>query len=408
MRTFLKIAWRNITRNRKRSLITISAVGFGLGALIFIWSFVEGAHFQMIDNYTSLSIGHIQIHARGFHEHQKLETYIEDPAPLLERIRAIEGVRYSAPRIRAQGLISSSESSSGALILGVDPDKETRISSLHKSLGEGNFLSAEENDTIVIGKDLAAGLKVSLDDKIVIMSQALDGSIAASAYYISGLIDSGVEEIDRGLVLITHRAAENLFVMQDKTSEIALKLQRGDRAQEMADLIRSRLDTDTLEILPWQTVSPIMKQWIDFDNTFIWVIVFIVMIVVAIGILNTVLMGVLERTREFGILLALGTKRGQIVTMVAWESVFLGCIGSLMGAILGISLTALFHVQGIDLGIFTSALSSFYMDPVIYPRLNTMYTTVSTALVLITSICVSIYPAWLASRLKPIEAIRSL
>ncbi len=406
--TFIKIAWRNIIRSKKRSLITISAVGFGLGALIFIWSFVEGSHFQMIDNYTSLLTGHVQVHASGFHKRQKLETNINDYPKLLNDLRQMPEVISAAPRIRAVGLISSAESSAGAAIYGVSVRDELTVGKLNERIKPGRFPEPGNNKEIVIGKTIAENLNLEVGNKAVIMSQATDGSIASGAFVITGLIDTGAEEIDNGLVMITHAAAEELFVMQGRTSEIALKVRQADKAQRAAEQIREGLNRPDLEVLSWQAVSPMLEQWIEFDNAFIWIIVIIVMIIVAIGILNTVLMGVMERTREFGILLALGTKQEQILIMVAWESVFLGLIGSIAGLLLGTSLSVYFAGQGIDLSVFTSALNSFYMEPIIYPRLDPAQVIVSVTLVLLTSVIVSLYPAWHAANLKPMDAIRSM
>ena len=408
MSTFIKIAVRNILRNTKRSLITISAVGFGLGALIFIWSFVEGAHRQMIENYTSYLTGHILIHKNGYHEKNNLETYIGSPGTLLTALKQDPRIAAISPRVRADGLLSSAESSAGVLIYGIDPQEEKNVSRLSQLVKAGTFLHPDSDKQIVLGAALAKNLNVGLDDKVVIMSQALDGSIAAGAFHILGLLDTGVEEIDKGVVLLTLPATQNLFVMDNKISEIAVRLKTASQAEAVARDLAQALPFKDLEVLPWQDVSPMMQQWIEFDNAFIWIIVIVVMIVVAIGILNTVLMGVLERTREFGILLALGTNHRQIVAMVAWESLFLGLIGSLAGLLLGSSLSLYFSKTGIDLSIFTSALNSFYMDAFIYPILNPGYVAVSVTLVLSTSILVSLYPAWHAAHLKPVEAIRSL
>lgn len=406
--TFLKIAWRNIIRNKKRSLITISAVGFGLGALIFIWSFVEGAHFQMIDNYTSLLSGHVQIHADGFHQRQKLETNIDNYLTLLNEVRQRPEVVAAAPRIRAVGLVSSAESSTGAAIYGVNVNAEKQVGKLSERIKPGRFLDPGEPKEIVVGKIIAENLNLQVGNKVVIMSQATDGSIASGAYVICGLIDTGATEIDSGLVMISHAAAEDLFVMQGHTSEIALKTRHAGKSVRTAKNIAAALARRDLEVLSWQQISPMLEQWIEFDNAFIWIIVIVVMIIVAIGILNTVLMGVLERTREFGILLALGTRQEQILVMVAWESVFLGVIGSVCGLLLGTGLAVYFGANGIDLSVFTTALNTFYMDAVIYPRLDLSQVTVSVVLVLITSVVVSLYPAWHAANLKPMEAIRSI
>lgn len=408
MKTFMKIAWRNITRNRRRSFITIGAVGFGLGALIFILAFVYGAHGQMVENYTSLMTGHIQIHRQGFHQQKKLELNIAQPDALLNRLKEISSVQAAALRIKAVGLISSAESSAGVMVLGVFPEEEKNVNTIHKRLRTGTFLDKDNPDDIILGAGLAKNLNVTVGDKVVIMSQALDGSIAAGAYHIKGIFDTGTDEVDQGLALINHAAAQELFVMPEATSEIVLRLHPSLDAQIVAGQIQKNLSQPDLEVLSWQKIAPSFQQWIEFDNAFIWIIVGVVMIVVAIGILNTVLMGVLERTREFGILLALGTKPKEIVAIVGWESFFLGTIGSVMGTALGVGLTGFFSKAGINLTIFTKALNSFYIDAVVYPQLNVPDMTISLILVLTTSLVVSIYPAWHAAHLKPMEAIRSL
>ena len=408
MNTFAKIALRNILRNKRRSLITISAVGIGLGALIFIWSFVEGAHRQMITNYTSYITSPVQVQPAGYQTNPKLERALDNSAALDARIRQNPTVRATSPRIRAEGLIASSEASVGTVILGVHPSREILVSTLNKRIAKGTFLQDGDDQQIIIGKDMATNLNVGLEDKVVFMSQAADGSIASGAYYVKGIVDSGVTEIDKGLAIITFTAADELFVMDGRPSQIAVQLHAVEESTQTAAGLRTALNDPELEVLAWNTVSPILQQWLDYDNTFIWIIVVIVMIVVAIGIMNTVLMGVLERTREFGILLALGTKEGQIIAMVGWESVFLGLIGTAAGLFLGLTSSLYFQETGVDLTIFTDALNAFYMEPVIRPCLNFQYTFLSGVMVLATSVIVSIYPAWTAAKLVPVKAIRSI
>ena len=407
MTTFIKIAWRNILRSKKRSLITISAVGFGLGALIFIWSFVEGSHKQMIENYTSYVTAQVQVQKKGYQATQKLENYLEHPQEIIRKVKTNPNVIAVSPRIRGEALMSSADSSVGVMVLGINPAAEKQVSVLHKRLKKGKYLSTDDTQ-IVLGAGLAKNLNVDLGDKVVLMGQALDGSIAGGAYHVAGLIETGAEEIDKGLVLITRKAAEDLFVMNGKVSQIAIKLNDVKNSDRTAAELTTLLHNPQLEILPWRKVSPILQQWLEYDATFVWIIVMIVMVVVAIGILNTVLMGVLERTREFGILQAIGTKGGQIILMVTWESIFLGSIGTVGGFLLGIGLTGFFGQKGIDLSLFTNALNAFYMESIIYPTINWQAVWISVGLVLVTSFVASFYPAWYASRLEPVEAIRSL
>ncbi|MCR4337260.1 MAG: ABC transporter permease, partial [Candidatus Omnitrophica bacterium] len=397
MMTILKIAWRNILRNRRRSLITLSAIGFGLGALIFLRSFVDGVHQQMIDNQTSLITGHIQIHQKGFYQQPQLERNIQNAEEIVRMIGQYNKVKAVSSRIKATALVSSSESSAGVALLGVDPEREKEVGSLPRRIKTGAFLQSPPAESpglqeIILGFKIAQNLNVSLDDKVVIMSQALDGSIASAAFMVRGLIDTGTDEIDQTIALITHQAAEELFVMSNRTSEVVVRLNSLDDVEFMTQRLRDDFFHQNLEVLPWQEVAPSFQQWIEFDNAFVWMIVIVVMIVVAIGILNTVLMGVLERTREFGILMAVGTQPREIIFMIGWEAILLGIVGSILGLMLGAALTSYFCYVGIDLTLFAKALNSFYVDSVVYPQMRLESLLISTFLVWITSLLASIYP----------------
>lgn len=406
MGVFLKIAWRNVTRNRYRSLITIASITIGFASLIFIRAFVDGAHYQMVDNYTGLVSGHIQIHRDGFHKKMGLQRSIRSPQSIIDAIGDISAIEAYAGRVKEYALISSAEHSSGVLLMGIDPDRERSITDLHRRVPEGTFPANDAQ--IVIGKDLADLLNVSIGDKIVVIAQAYDGSLASAAYRVSGLLDTGAEELDKGLALITLGASQELFVLGNMVSEIAIKTGSHENVGAVTDSLRDRLDTDTFEILPWQEISPILVQWIEFDVTFINVLLLIVLMVIATGILNTLLMGILERVREFGIMLALGTKRSQILLMIALESILLGAVGITCGLVIGTTLSYYFGVHGIDLSAFSTAMNDYYTGSVIFTRISLGYVIVYGVTMLLTSIIVSIYPAWRAASLKPVDAIRHI
>jgi ABC-type lipoprotein release transport system permease subunit len=408
MSTFTKIAWRNITRNQYRSSITIAAVAVGLASLIFLKAFVDGADHQMVENYTDLLIGHIQVHKAGFQKNMGLEKSIADPEALIASFKGTTGVSALAARVKDFCLISSPESSSGIVLFGIDPVAERKVSNLHKRLRSGKFLDKEDHDKIIIGKDLAEHLRVTTGDKVVLMSQGADGSLAASAYEVCGIVEAGAEEIDKNLALITLKAAQDLLVMNGKVSEIVVKAGSLETIDALAETLREKINTKKFEVLTWKEISPMTYQWLQFDQVFTSLILFIVLLVVAAGILNTVLMGVLERTREFGIMLALGTKPSQITSMVTAESFFLGLIGVAFGSGLGLSFVILFGVIGINLSAISSALNSFYIGSVIYPRMDVVSFVIYAAVVLLVSMIISIFPARKASRLSPIEAIRHI
>lgn len=361
----------------------------------------------MVENYTDLFSGHIQIHRAGFQKKISLDLSIL-PNPKIEEILLhAPSVLSHSRRIKDYALISSAEASSGILLIGVDPEKEKSVTRLHKRIRQGEFLSPLNNDSILIGKDLAETLNVTLGDKVVLMSQGSDGSLAAASYRVYGLLDTGAEEIDRSIALITLKAAQELLVLDDKFSEFAIRTKSIFAIDETAKSLKNQLALEDFEVLTWKEISPIIKQWLEFDRAFSNVILFIVLIVVAAGILNTMLMSVLERIKEFGIMLALGTKRSQIVLMVAIESFFLGIIGVAAGTAGGLALSKYFGSFGIDLSKFSQALESYYTGSVIYPRIFIGYVFLWSGIVLLVCVAASLYPAHKAANLKPVEAIRS-
>lgn len=408
MITFIKIAWRNIIRNRPRSAITISAVAIGLSSLIFLKGFVDGADRQMVENYTDLLIGSIQIHKIGFQKSMSLEKSMGNTEAIAAPLRKIPQVKAFALRVKEFALISSPESSAGILLLGIDPLAEKNVSSIHKRVRKGSFLKQDDDTKIIIGRQLSENLKVNIGDKIVVMGQASDGSVAAAAYEVSGLIETGAEEIDKNLAMITLKASQDLFVLNGKVSEIVVKADPMNRIDHLTELIKKRVDTKRFEVLNWKTISPMTYQWLQFDFVFTGLILLIVLIVVASGVLNTVLMGVLERTREFGIMLALGTKPDQIVFVVAVESFFLGFFGVLIGTMIGAGLIVFFGTYGIDLSMISSALNNYYVGSVVYPRLDLISIGAYAFVVLFLSVIVALIPARKASQLAPVEAIRHL
>lgn len=404
MTTFFKIAWRNILRNRYRSLITMCSIGIGFASLIFIRAFVDGADYQMVENYTGLVSGHIQIHQKGFQENMGLQRSIYEPDKISALLKNNPAVVNFSSRIKEYALISSAEHSSGVLLMGVDSQKEKEVSQLYKRIRRGRFLS--EDNQIVIGKDLAKLLGVGLQDKVVVIAQAFDGSLASAAYRVCGLLDVGAEEIDKGLALITLGAAQEFFVLDDKVSEFAIRLDSHAEVETTAGELKNNIDSEKYEVLTWKEISPMLVQWIEFDVAFTNFLLLIVLMVVAAGILNTLLMGILERTREFGIMLALGTKRRQIVLMIGLESVILGFIGIAIGYVFGTGLSIYFGLKGINLTAFSTALNEYYTGSIIYTRISPEYMAIYGLVVLMASILISIYPAWRAASLRPVDAIR--
>jgi len=360
----------------------------------------------MIENYTDLFSGHIQIHPKGFQKKMSLELSISNKDEIEPLLKNNPQILFYSERIKNYSLISSAENSSGILLMGIDPEKEKNITKLNKRIRRGKFLSKEKNDEIVIGKDLAEILNTDLGKKVVIMTQGADGSMTASAYRICGILDTGAEEIDKSLALINLSSTQELLVLDNKISEFVIRTNSVFAIDKITNELKNKVDSKKFEVLSWKEISPITQQWLEFDRAFSNVILLIVLIVVSAGILNTMLMAVLERIREFGIMLALGTRRKKVVFTVGLESFFLGLIGVSFGSILGLGLTNYFSEKGIDLSKFSQAFEAYYTGSIIYPRAFKGYVFLWSLIVLLVCVVTSIYPAYKAANLKPADALR--
>ena len=407
MNTFIQIAWRNILRNRVRSLITISAIGFGLGAMIFLRGYIDGAHVQMKENFTGLLMGHIQIHAQGFEKNVNISRNIRNPESIASVLKQVPSIKAFTKRVRCFCLYGTAENSVGGMIIGIDPESEIKVSSIHKSVIRGRFIAEGEDHAIVLGQSLLENLGIDLGDKVIMMAQAYDGTLGADAFRVVGIMRTGVEDIDRSLGIVSLEALRTTLVLGNRVTDFVIRVWDFDLIPLTYSKLSNALDTEKLEIMTWEQISPTLKQWMDFDDAFACVFLLIVLVVIVAGILNTILMSLLERTREFGVMMALGTKGSQLATIVGIESFLLGLIGMLAGTGFGVFVTSIFSRIGIPISTAVQeAMASFFVSDAIYPVLVTDHVLSSSLVVLIASVLISIYPAWKTSKLVPVEALR--
>lgn len=408
MRIFLIIAFRNITRNKTRSLITILSIGCGLGAIIFLRGYIDGAHQQMKDNFTGLLMGHMQIHANGFDKSANLNHSIENQEDIFAKLNEVKKVKSFTARVRSHCLFSTAENSVGGLAMGIEPTTENKVSTVASSISSGSFISSETKHGIVIGRSLATNLQVTVGDKIIMMAQAYDGSLGADAFVVTGIIDTGIEDIDRYLGIVNIAELQETLQLGSLITDIVIRCSKFSDIVDVDSELNKKLSSgQDLEILTWDEISPTLKQWIDFDDAFALIFLSIVLIVIIAGILNTILMSLLERTKEFGVMLALGTKGYQLAIITAIESFMLGLLGTSCGIFIGVSLTLIFGHFGIPIGSSVQeAMASFFMSDTIYPTLVTDHIASSTLSVLLASVIISLYPAWKTSRLTPIKALQ--
>ncbi len=404
----LHLAARNVLRNVRRTLITLFSITLSLAALIFIWGFIDGINEQMIDNSTRYLSGHLQIHQRGFHEDPALYRAMTEDEGLRERLRAMEGVAGLAPRVEGKALLSGADKSRPVFVVGVDPVLESRVTTIHQAILAGRYLKPGDGERILLGDKMAEILGIGLGDEVVLITQAMDGSLGAGRYEVVGIFDSGIDVLDGSYAFLPLPAARDLFALWGRSTAWVVRLEQRARAGTIARRMEAALGP-RYEVLDWPRLLPSMVQMVRFHEAVTYVVLFIVLVVVAIGVGNTLLMAVMERIREFGVMMALGTARGQIMALVIMESLLLGLVGLALGTVLGVAITRSLGESGLDLGQYTAAMETMPgLSAMVYPLVRWDHVALLAALVLLISLLPPLYPAWRAARLEPVQAIRGL
>lgn len=404
---FFKIAGRGIVRNPRRTVLTVSATAFGLAAFMFLYSFVEGYFTQMIDNSTGYVTGDLQIQHKLFRQEMMPELSLQQPGQLLETVRRQPSVAAVAPRVQTQVLISSAAQSQNILLLGIDPERERKVTFIERTVREGKALQPGQDRDIMLGRKLAGKLGVRLGEKVVVMAQNAVGEVGSAAYRVSAIFETDSEAFDNTIGFVTLRAGQSLLSLGDNISTIAVRLKDREQLAAATAGIQRELARTSYVVVTWCELLPEVSQIIDFVKMNLKLVIGIVFLVVAMGVMNTLLMSVMERTHEFGIMMALGTKPAQIVRLVIYESIVLAVVGSLLGYLLGVMLVQYLAARGIDLSAYTNALQTIPgMTGIIYPQLRSSHLWVPLLLLLVVSIFSAFYPAWRAAQLKPVDAIR--
>lgn len=400
----LKIAFRNIFRQKRRTILTALAmiVGFTLSSVVIGLS--DGAYSNIIKMFTQNRMGHIQVHAEGYLDKPSIYKTITDYESMGETIQSNANVEAWTPRMYLGGLGSVNEKSTAVQIIGVDVARETIATNFDKKIVEGNVLDETASHEAVIGKGLAKRLSADIGNKIVFFSQAADGSIANDEYTIVGISESGDEITDRTTCYLHIEDAQELFVLEGRVHEIVVIVSNINKIGKTVTAIVDSLNNSTLEVAPWQVFAKSFYIAMQADQKGDAIGRLIIMLIVAIGVLNTVLMSVLERTREYGVLKAIGTKPRQIFELVVSEVAIIA-IGSIcIGALIGSLANYILSIYGITYPMeFTFGGMKF---KTMYATVNARCLFIPAITVMLSAMLVSLFPAIKAARILPAKAMR--
>jgi ABC-type lipoprotein release transport system permease subunit len=406
------MAWRNIWRNPRRTILTVSAITFASVLLVFMLSFQFGSYETMINTSVKISTGHLQVQAQKYREKKSIRFVIPEPQAVARIVAQIPEVAAYTFRGQAFSLLSSKNRTYGVMVSGIDPPKEAHVSRLKQLVREGNFLAADDVNQAVVGRLLAKNLRVAVGDELTLLGQGRDGSIAATVVHVKGIFSSGIDDFDRSAMQIPLATFQDVFSMDGAVHEVVVI---GKSLSEIS-AIKAQLKTalsdlnssKPLKALDWQELMPGLRQAIEMDLVSGLIFYGLLIVVVAFSILNTFLMAIFERTKEFGVMMAIGTTPRRLTKVLLIESMAMTMIGIMAGILIGIGITYYFQVHGIDFSGGSELLSQFGITGRMYPKLSLLSVSIGPFMVLLFTFMAALYPALKIRRLRPVEAMMAI
>ncbi len=404
----LRLAWRNLWRHPRRTWLTLAAIAFSNMLLVFMISLQFGMYGLMIDNSLKALTGHLQVQAAGYVDDQKMRQVVPDIAAHAERLEASLALDTIAPRAVAFALLSSEDRSYGVQVMGVDPESEERVSSIPGLLSDGRWLRDGDGAEIVLGSVLARNLRVAIGDEVTLLGSGRDGSFAAAVAEVAGIFDSGMTALDRSIAAITLPFFDETFAMRGAGHQVVVVTPQLELVPEYAGRVAALLPAgEGLAVQDWDALQPGLKQAIQADIGSAFFMYAVLVVLVAFSVLNTQLMSVLERTREFGINLALGIAPGRLGRIVLLESGLMGLLGLVGGAALGAVVTYWFSVNGFSYPGMEELAASFNLPARFYPQVTLPSLLIGPAVVFVFTLIAALYPALRLHWLEPVAAMRA-
>jgi ABC-type lipoprotein release transport system permease subunit len=394
-------------------MVILTAIIIGVWSMIFLGAFTRGAEVGMIKNGISTLTGNLQIHHKNYRKDPVIENSMTDVNSLESALKTVlpDGAKWSM-RVRVNAIVANARHSSGITLVGIDPPAEAAVSFIGGALKNGRYLKPEDKAKIVVGQALLDKFETKIGHKLVLMSQDTEREIASKAFRIVGTFRSEMEATEKAVAFVNMASVRKMLKLKEGVSEVSILLpdQRLDSQTEsqVAKELKAKLNNGDFVIETWQDLLPIMKAYLELVDGFLYIWYLVVFIAMGFGIVNTMLMAIFERMREFGLMKALGMKPRWIVRSVLTESFFLLVIGLSIGNILGIFSVAALSRNGLDLSLFAAGTEMWGMTRVIIPEIWQNDIIAANLVVFLLGLLVSIYPAVKAARFTPVEALTKI
>lgn len=405
----IRLAWRNIWRNKRRTLITAAAVAFAVFMSSVLRSFQKGAWDKIVDSTVNLYFGFAQVHGEGYWDEQTLDNAIEynnDLKVLEQKIPDVKGV---VPRIESFALASQSNLTTGVLVIGIDPKKEDAMTGIKSRLIEGSYLE-EEDKAVFLASGVAEKLGLSLGDTLVLISQGYHGVNAAGKFPIKGLFKFALPDLNKRLVYLPLKAAQQFYGAENMLTSAVLQIEERDQVPKVLKVVNATLDNEKYEVKDWQQMIPELLEARELDEGSAILILGILYFIITFAIFGTILMMTKEREYEFGVLVSIGMGRWKLFSVVWWETVFVGLLGALLGIVISIPINYYYHANPIDLSLMgeeaVATYEKFGIDPVLPFAFEFSIFFNQALIIFIVTTVLALYPLWKIKGLKPVEAMR--
>lgn len=412
MKKIVKLAWRNIWRNWRRTLLTSLAIAFAVISVLFAKCYIEGIIEDIYDSLTRNEIGHIKIASKEFLRMERVlprEHLVFNTQDLEESLFSIQDITSATERIRFHLILSHEDKNEPAVGIGINPEKERDFSNLEKYIIQGNYVS-RSSQGMVIGAQLAQKLEVQVGDELLVVTTDINFSTYALTFKVAGIFKTGMSIMDKGIFYIPIAKAQELLDCHGAAHEILLLVKDYTEAARIAGNVQKILEEKKfdgeLAVIPWQ--EHWMVKYMPVASQIFNSILFIIMLIAALVILNTMLMAVLERTHEIGIIKSMGMRDRAVIGLILVESILIGIIGVLIGGAVGSSLALYTQKTGLDFSeMFSKVEMPLIFSPVVHPKFTLWILGASVGFALLATIIAALYPAIKAARLSPVEALRS-